>query len=148
MENLILKTENLTIEKVINKALINQLIHDVTITVTDGADDPIDMYVKSKAIIELYEGVMDRIKGQAITEAVKYGKEGSETLGVKFQAIQGRTTLDYSEDLQWADLKRQIKEREELLKGLKMEVVVPETGEVLRPPIPKYSGETLKVTFR
>jgi hypothetical protein len=40
-----------------------------------------------------------------------------------------------------------MKEREEMLKGLKKEMADTETGEIINPPMIKYSGATIILKF-
>lgn len=57
-----------------------------------------------------------------------------------------RTTYDYSDDEEWKKLDAKRKKREAFLKNLDREMADPETGELIRPAIPKKS-EFLKIRF-
>ncbi len=105
--------------------------------VDNGSINPLDLDVQMKRIEELAKIIRKSTKEQVIEEAEKHGKKfdynGAEV------SLTERRTLDYSNDDTWTNLKERIKQREDLLKGLKMSLVDEETGEVLNPPLVKVS---------
>jgi len=90
---------------------------------------------------------IDRIKPDATVEALKLQKGGERVAGVHVSAVNGKRTFDYSEDKEWCNLKEKLREREALLKGLPKDMADPETGEIISPPIIKYSPETINLKF-
>lgn len=113
----------------------------------DGNTDPLWAYIKLKAYLEVLGLLKNKLTDSAITEANKFDKGKNTILGVKFEVTSGATRYDYSEDQTWVDLKKQLNERQDLLKGLKTEMADTSTGEVIKPAIPIHSGEVIKVTF-
>lgn len=113
----------------------------------DRNADPLKAYIKWKAYLEVLGLLKNKLMDSAINEANKFDKGERTILGVKFEVTAGATRYDYSGDSTWSDLKKQLKEREELLKGLKKPMADTETGEITKPAIPIHSGEVIKITF-
>lgn len=113
----------------------------------DGKTDPLKAYIRLKAYLEVLTLLQNKLKDSAISEAEKFHKNERKILGVKFDVTAGATRYDYSEDETWTDLKNKLKERQELLKGLKTEMADTKTGEIIKPAIPIHSGEIIKITF-
>lgn len=114
----------------------------------DGHDDPVMTFIRLKAYIEILEQLKDMLKESAIKEAEIYHKFEREINGVKFDVSASPTRYDYSGDSKWSYLKAQLKDRETMLKGLIEEVADPTTGEIIKPAIPQYGSEILKITFK
>lgn len=99
-----------------------------------------------KKPIELFELVIDGIKGDAMTAI---GRGSDYFHGVKM-TVESRTTYNYSNDPIWKSLQKLMKERESLLKAIKepIEVLDPESGEVVvvYPAIKKVS-DYIKTSF-
>ena len=131
----------------ISREWIESVIETATACVYNGDSGPLPIFIKAKALSEIAEGIMDKVKEGAILESEKYGKEGYKIMGVKFQKVSGRRTFDFSNDKMFCEIKKLLKEREEFLKGIKKEMADVETGEIVYPPIEKYSGETIKLTI-
>jgi hypothetical protein len=110
-------------------------------------DEPLEAYIRLKAMRDTIDLAMDKIKGQAKEEAMKYQGE-NDKCGAKFKYQEGARTFDYSSDVVWQKLKDQIKEREDFLKGLKKEMADTETGEIVQPPIVKYKSDSILITFK
>lgn len=113
----------------------------------DGNTDPLKAFIKLKAYLEVLGLLKNKLTDSAINEANKFAKGEKTILGVKFEVTSGATRYDYSEDQTWADLKKQLNERQELLKGLKTEMADTSSGEIIKPAIPIHSGEVIKITF-
>ncbi len=141
-------TQQITIPENLSKDTISELINSLVQKVNDGDENPLQTLVRLRFMKNVIEGAEERIKGFAAQEAAKLDKKGDMVLGVSVRHSEGRRNYDYSEDKTWVDLKEKMKNREELLKGLKFEVANTDTGEIMRPPIIKYSAETVTVTFK
>ena len=107
--------------------------------------NPLEAYIRIKALQDMLGIVENHIKTEAITEAEKYEKLDRIKFGIKFSVESGRRTFDFSNDAKHCELKKQIKEREALLKAITTEVADADTGELLQFPIVKNSPEIIKI---
>lgn len=64
--------------------------------------------------VKEYINTVSKVLKDAITDGMN--DKDLECHGVKFTKVEGRSSLDYSTDEVWTDLKNKLKEREELLK--------------------------------
>ena len=120
-----------------------------------GNEEPLKLEVQLKGMEELIKKLRsdDDIKDQMINEGMKYPDKSFEIYGAKFTktTVGVKYDFDVCNDSEWKSLKHitdsyksELKERENFLKGLKKDVVNPETGELISPPI-KTGKESLSV---
>ena len=145
-----------------NKFQQQMLANEIISPVIEGDVDPIDVYVKAKAIQDALKIVTDddRVKDLVICEVEKYGNNttyNSASLQVKEMGVK----YDYSvcNDSIYNDLvdnieklKETLKQREKFLKSISSDgtlIVNEETGEVnkIYPPI-KMAAQGISVTFK
>lgn len=89
----------------ITKALINEGAETAMEKIMEeGMEDPTLVYAKLKAISEFVSACMQKIKGEALTEIDKYGKEGNSVLGINLQATTSATAYTYDHNLEWCEL--------------------------------------------
>ena len=133
------------------------LANDIMLPVLEGEVDPIETYVKAKALIETLKIVVedDRIKDLTISEVEKHGKEATFNRA-KLVVKESGVRYDYLAcgDSEYQDLQAElkilqdkIKSREKFLKGIqsKTTIVNDESGEIHEVYPPVKSG-TLGVT--
>jgi len=86
--------------------------------ISKTANDYVSSILEEKTPEEvLFESVrFEEFFKQINTDLKKHLKENSTYNGAKFTE-QSRTSLDYSKDLIWSDLKAKMQDREELLKA-------------------------------
>ena len=141
-------TQQISIPEVLTKEGI-QLLSDALIAkVQAGDENPLNVLVRLRFMSKVIDSAEGVIKELASEEASKLNKGGDSVAGADITFSEGRRTFDYSNDKEWTALKEKIKEREELLKGLKKEVADTETGEVMAPPMVKYSSPIITVKFK
>lgn len=145
-----------------NKFQQQMLANEIILPVIEGDVNPIDVYVKAKAIQDALKIVTDddRVKDLVICEVEKYGNNttyNSASLQVKEMGVK----CDYSvcNDSIYNDLvdnieklKETLKQREKFLKSISSDgtlIVNEETGEVnkIYPPI-KMAAQGISVTFK
>jgi hypothetical protein len=135
----------------INKAALAKVSGAVVDRVMSGDEDPLEVYIKAKAISEVASGIINDIRGVAVDEAEKYGEE-STMLGCQFTTKNGPTSYSFEHDDEWSEinaeisrLKKQLKDREKkMVDAMRYAEVVDEsTGEVIPPAIVKKAGATI-----
>lgn len=145
-----------------NKFDQQMLANEIILPVIDGDVNPIDTYVKAKAIQDALKIVTDddRIKDLVICEVEKYGNNttyNSASIQVKEMGVK----YDYSgcnDDIYNAlihnieVLKEKLKQRENFLKSITSDgatMVNEETGEVnkIYPPV-KMAAQGIAITFK
>ena len=138
------------------------LANDIILPVIEGEVNPIETYVKARALQEALKIVTDddRIKDLVITEVEKYGNK-AEFNSANLQVKDVGVKYDYSvcndqiyNDLLYMlnDIKEQIKIREKFLSKVPSEgatIVYEQTGEVrtIYPPI-KQGSHGITITFK
>lgn len=130
----------------ITKEKIAQIAHQISEPTLNGEEDPVEMYIKIRALQEILKQAEKNIKEVALVEAEKYEKNASK-FNISFEYMNGRRNWDYSSDTRYNELRRDLKDRENFLKTLKEPVADPETGELIQPIIPKCSKDTIKIQF-
>lgn len=141
-------SQQIVIPEVLTKEGITTLQNNLIEKVREGEENPLHVLVKLRFMSKVIEGAEAEIKKIATEEASKLNKGGDTVSGAEVTFSEGRRTFDYSNDSVWCELKEKIKEREEMLKGLKKEVADTDTGEIMAPPITKYSAEIITVKFK
>ena len=145
-----------------NKIDQQMLANDIILPVIEGEVNPIDAFVKAKALQDALKIVTDddRIKDLVITEVEKYGNKtdyNSASLQIKEVGVRYDYTVCNDQiynDLIFMlnDIKEQIKLREKYLSGIPSEgttIVYEQTGEVrtIYPPI-KQGSQGITITFK
>jgi hypothetical protein len=125
--------------------------------IIDGGNvNPLEAYIRAKAMLEYCKGFILKMSEAATEEANKYDKkEGKKLLGVSFAIASTGKKYDFSKDSEWTNLqesleqiKEEVKSREEFLKTLKKEMAEVDGGDVIYPAQLISAGkDTLKITF-
>jgi len=115
--------------------------------VDEGHANPLTIFIKLRNLQAAVEMAIDLVKPLALEEGQKLSKTGEKISGVQVSVVGGKRSCDYSNDREWTGLKEKIKDREEFLKGLQKPMADIETGEIINPPIIKYSQDTVNLKF-
>ena len=118
----------------------------------EGGDlNPLEAHTKAKAIVLALTDVIKRTDDLAQDEHRKYGTKVVHIFGAQATYKDGATTPSYEEDSVWAELKEQLKAREELIKlafkAKDVEIIDTITGEVVKKVSPKYSKSSISIQF-
>ncbi|NDG19240.1 MAG: hypothetical protein EB117_13335 [Betaproteobacteria bacterium] len=97
------------------KAEIAQIAQQLTDRINEGEVNPIEAHIKLKAIVKALEVTIKATEQTVADEASKHGKT-FQAFGAEVTLKEGSLTPNYEEDAVYADLKAQLKEREEILK--------------------------------
>jgi hypothetical protein len=97
------------------KAEIAQIAQQLTDRINDGEVNPIEAHIKLKAIVKACEVAIKQTEQTVADEASKHGKT-FQAFGAEITLKEGSLTPNYEEDPIYADIKAQLKAREELLK--------------------------------
>lgn len=139
----------------ISKSSISHAVELIAIPILEGEISASKKIVQFIALKDLLEDVITKIRPSAMEELKLSKGEGINIFGAK---VEPATTSKYDftacDDSTWNDLnaslqiiKAEMKERESFLKAIKSAVYLPETGEVVNPPI-VLRTETIKVTIQ
>ena len=129
----------------ISKKEINNFVEIALSEVDQGIYNPLDIDIRLKAMEETIKLLRKGIKEEVLQEAEKYNKQ--DYRGVKIN-LSERGTYDYSKcndsiyneaKVKEQQAKATIKGREIYLKSLKEATPDMETGEVLMPPVVRYT---------
>lgn len=123
--------------------------------ILSGNENPLNIEVHLKAMEELIKKLRadNDIKDQMISEGYKYPEKSFEVFGAKFTKTVFGVKYDFSvcndsEHKLLSDnviyAKTKLKEKETFLKALKRDIAMPDTGEIVSPPI-KTSKESMSV---
>jgi hypothetical protein len=145
--NMIILSENLS------KSEIQAAATKVINAVLDGNANPIDVYVRLKAVEAACKQALKGVEEEAITESYKHSGKSFTFLGATIQKKEGSLLLDYETDPVYVKLKEKVKEREEQLKTAysmdkKGDIYVTGDGEQVPVVPPKPTKGTLAVTFK
>ena len=122
--------------------------------VVDGNAESLPLYIKAKFLESLSKEIIKKCKDIARDEASNYSKSDSTYNNAEFSLSNSGDTLNYSDDFDFADLKRQLDSRKDKLKkafdmskdGAKY---IDEHGEVIPVvSIKKHSETIIKVSFK
>lgn len=141
--------EIINFEKGISKNNITFASQRTVDEVKNGDLNPLEIYIRSKAYIQYFTDVAKNIQNDVIEEIEKYGK-GDSVLSCKIEVTNTGDRLNYESDEVYADLKKQLKEREELLKTAfkSNATLVDEDGlEIPKVPIKTHSSQAPKITI-
>ena len=133
---------------------IEMLKQTIVTHFTETGESPLDLLVKSEAMVQLLEGIRSELKQQVLNELDKYPQGKAEVLGSEIARMESGVKYAYDADYTWQKIneeleaiKYRLKERETLLKTLTQPMVDPESGEVIHPAA-KYSTTTFKISLK
>ena len=120
--------------------------------INEGEVNPIEAHIKLKAIVKACEVAIKATEQTVADEASKHGKT-FQAFGAEVSLKEGSLTPNYEEDPTYADLKAQLKEREEILKlafrqAGKSAIFDEVTGEQIPVCTAKGTKPSIAVTFR
>ena len=146
------KVELATIEP--TKFSIELLKQTIVAHFRESGESPLEMLVKSEALVQLLEGIKADLKEDVINELDKYPQGKADVLGAEMSRMESGVKYAYDGDYTWQKLNQEVeavkyklKERESLLKTIKEPLVDPQTGEMVF-PAPKYSTTTFKISLK
>ena len=137
-----------------NREQIKSFVHSFCTSAMNGYNEPLEILKKIKVLEEITKQVKSELSDFFQDEACLHIENTIEKFGCKFTK-QERPTYDFSicEDSEWdmmqaqlVKLKKEIKDRETLLKCLKTEIVNIDTGEIIKLPA-KTSKSIIAVTL-
>lgn len=141
--------EIINFEKGISKGRISLAAQQTVEKVRNGEIDPLKTYIQAKAYQGYFTEIVKNTQSDAIAEIEKYGKD-DRVLSCKVELSNTGERLDYEKDPVYADLKKQLKERENELKTAfkSKNTMVDENGEVIpKVPVKTPSYQTPKITI-
>lgn len=130
----------------ITKTLLNEMAISTSEAISDNGN-LMESYIKLKALKNFTDTLLKEMESEIVEEAEKFSKIDSKVLGCSFQLTSAPSRYDYSHDDKWGELKKDIKEREEMLKGSNGKTVDVDTGEIIKPAIKKEGKYIVKVTI-
>lgn len=137
-----------------SKFNIEMLKQSIVTHFVETGENPLELLVKSEAVVKLLEGIRADLKEQALNELSKHPQGKAEVLGATISKAETGVKYAYDSDYTWQtinaeleSLKHRLKERETLLKSLTSPVVDPETGEMIHPAV-KYSTTSFKIELK
>ena len=136
----------------ISKADIADIAAGLILRIEEGEVNPIAAHVRLKAVVKALEQVLKATEDIVRDEAEKHGKTFS-AFGAEITLKEGSLTPNYEEDEVYADLKAQMKAREELLKiafrqAGKTAIFDESTGEQVPVCTAKATKASIAVSFR
>ena len=136
----------------ISKAEIADIAAALTLRILEGEVNPVAAHVRLKAVIKAVEQVLKATEDAVRDEAEKNGKTFS-AFGAEITLKEGSLTPNYEEDEVYADLKAQMKAREELLKiafrqAGKTAIFDESTGEQIPVCSAKATKSSIAVSFK
>jgi len=134
------------------KAEIAQIAQQLTDRINEGEVNPVEAHIKLKAIVKALEVTIKATEQTVADEAAKYGKT-FQAFGAEITLKEGSLTPNYEEDPIYADLKAQLKAREELLKiafrqAGKTAIYDESTGEQIPVCTAKGTKSSIAVSFK
>lgn len=136
----------------LSKESLNAWSGQMVALINGGNLNPLEAHAKAKALIEALKNVIEQTEELARNEADKYGLKTFEAFGAKVTLKDGNVTPNYEEDAVYASIKKQLKEREELLKvafkSKDAEITDTNTGEVVPKVSAKYAKSSISVQFK
>jgi hypothetical protein len=134
------------------KAEIAQIAQQLTDRINDGEVNPVEAHIKLKAIVKALEATIKATEQTVADEASKHGKT-FRAFGAEITLKEGSLTPNYEEDEVYADIKAQLKDREEILKlafrqAGKTAIFDKRTGEQVPVCTAKATKASIAVSFR
>ena len=146
------KVELSTIEP--SKFSIEMLKSQIVTHFMETGDSPLELLVKSEAVVQLLDGIRADLKELVIEELSRYPQGKAEVLGSELSKMESGIKYIYDQDYTWCKLNDEIesrkfalKEREKMLRSITAPMVDPETGEVVHPAT-KISTTTFKISLQ
>lgn len=146
------KVELSTIEP--SKFSIEMLKNQIVSHFMETGESPLELLVKSEAVVQLLDGIRADLKEVVIEELSKYPQGKAEVLGSELSKMESGIKYIYDQDYTWCKLNDEIesrkfalKEREKMLRSITAPMVDPETGEVVHPAT-KISTTTFKISLK
>ena len=136
----------------ISKQDIADIAANLILRIEEGEVNPIAAHVRLKAVVKALEQVLKSTEDIVRDEAEKHGKTFS-AFGAEITLKEGGLTPNYEEDEVYADLKAQMKAREELLKiafrqAGKTAIFDESTGEQVPVCTAKATKASIAVSFK
>jgi len=136
----------------ISKQDIADIAAGLILRIEEGEVNPIAAHVRLKAVVKALEQVLKATEDIVRDEAEKHGKTFS-AFGAEITLKEGSLTPNYEEDEVYADLKAQMKAREELLKiafrqAGKTAIFDESTGEQVPVCTAKATKASIAVSFK
>lgn len=133
-----------------SKKVISDGANDIIRRIEEGELDPIKALIAFKSMELLSEEVVSFIRKRSEAEAEKY--KGIPVYGATLSVRATPAVYDMEADIEYVNLKKKFKEREDYLKEAiksKSGRVITEDGEVVEaPPMVKPRGSTIAVSFK
>ena len=146
------KVELSTIEP--SKFSVEMLKSQIVNHFMETGESPLELLVKSEAVIQLLDGIRADLKEVVIEELSRYPQGKAEVLGSELAKMESGVKYIYDQDYTWCKLNDEIesrkfalKEREKMLRSITAPMVDPETGEVVHPAT-KISTTTFKINLK
>lgn len=146
------KVELSTIEP--SKFSIEMLKSQIVTHFMETGESPLELLVKSEAVVQLLDGIRADLKEVVLEELSKYPQGKAEVLGSELSKMESGIKYIYDQDYTWCKLNDEIesrkfalKEREKMLRSITAPMVDPETGEVVHAAT-KISTTTFKISLK
>lgn len=139
----------------ISKSSISHAVDLICMPIVDGEISASKKIVQFIALKEILEDVITKIRPSAMDQLKLAKGSAANIYGAKIEPATS-SKYDYTacDDSEWNNLnaelnviKAKMKERESFLKAIKSAIYLPETGEVVNPPIVSQT-DTIKVTIQ
>jgi len=137
-----------------SKEQIAVFVNSAVDQILSGQVNSLEAALYLKAMEDVVKGIREN---KDVKESIRFDlleSDGRATIGNATVAIVDRSVYDYSADLHWSDLDKQIrklselrKSREQLLQKLEKEVADPDTGKIITPAT-KTVSQTIRVTIK
>jgi hypothetical protein len=137
----------------VGKADIALLTTNLVDRINEGHINALEAHVKIKAIQKALESVLKQTEEVVADEAYKHPGKSFDVYGANVQIREGSIGPNCDQDTVYAELKAQLKDREELLKlafkqAGKSMIVDPNTGEEIPVCEAKATKSSIAITFK
>ena len=131
-----------------NREQIKTFVSSFVTSAKNGYNEPLEVLKKLKVLEELTKEIKSELKEFFLTESDKFTENTIEQFGCKFTK-QSRPSYDFTicDDSEWLVLsnnlliaKKELSERENMLKSLTSNIVSEDTGEIIKPPSKTYNS--------
>ncbi len=109
--------KGLSFSKNITKSEIAQKASQALVLVDSGDADPIDMFIKTRALKEVCDTVLDSLKEKVEANLLRIDKSERRFFGVDLQMSEGSVKYSYDHDDNWLDIKEEIEVLNKKLKN-------------------------------
>ena len=139
----------------ISKSSMSHAVDLICMPIIDGEISASKKIVQFIALKDILDEVITKIRSSAMDELKLAKGSAANIYGAKIEpATSSKYDYTVCDDSTWNQLnaelqiiKAKMKERESFLKAIKSAIYLPETGEVVNPPI-AIQTETIKVTIQ